>query len=704
MRPPLRASIAVITLSGALVLACQESDMPTEVDAPLPNFVIVDGANTCVAGDPCEHFFFLPPIVKKPKRFNGDFNANLVPTIIISLLDIESNPACVPGDTVRLVTGDDVTVGNEKYKFSWKTGEDDLTDRVNLRICVKIGQIDLGYRDVVPVANGSEVPKFPDKLPIYVFTNGSTIPLEFRIEDGVLCENDEDCAELAVGPDGGLLVTNTGFAGLDIPDGALVSQTNNIALFSVPCDTASDGSVRHLPIDLLQFAGCYEVIAAEGTLEFQVDALVGVCFNRTAVEGVLGVDQAALLQIHHQRSDGVVEALPNAVEPAGVNCSGFAAAHSNNKLLYYARAGLRKVQRAVFPWIDPPALMAIDQGFGGKLKSGTPLDWALPAQAEIVSGTQNGFGVIGGAPRVPDPQVKVTDANGDPVAGATVGFRAPSSGGSLDFSGVTNITVPGLGSNRVVTDAVGVASVGWILGTNPNTLQAEGVGIGLTGAGGPFADHAGVAVDLGTGVLNFTGLACDNSAVNVNPRDATVGTNEYANSEGFSANLSGGNSAAATVYWVNDCDNLYLALTVERDEADKTNTLAFDFDNGNNQPDVGDNVIVFDGDSGELSDNFLTQRCIRRRQSACSTSDPDGNVIPPIVVGSFGNNGVLTTYEIAIPLDSGDDEHDFGDGGLQITGDQVGFFITLSLGSGAQGNTQFPGFREYLTINIAPPQ
>jgi hypothetical protein len=35
-----------------------------------------------------------------------------------------------------------------------------------------------------------------------------------------------------------------------------------------------------------------------------------------------------------------------------------------------------------------------------------------------------------------------------------------------------------------------------------------------------------------------------------------------------------------------------------------------------------------------------------------------------------------------------------------VAGDPVGFFLTLRVGEGAQGNTQFPGFRQYAGITI----
>jgi hypothetical protein len=56
-------------------------------------------------------------------------------------------------------------------------------------------------------------------------------------------------------------------------------------------------------------------------------------------------------------------------------------------------------------------------------------------------------------------------------------------------------------------------------------------------------------------------------------------------------------------------------------------------------------------------------------------------------------------YEISHPLTTTEVA------GLQIdlrrvAGQSAGFFITLRLGNGAQGNTQWPGFRVYKKIDI----
>ena len=90
--------------------------------------------------------------------------------------------------------------------------------------------------------------------------------------------------------------------------------------------------------------------------------------------------------------------------------------------------------------------------------------------ATVVAHTGNNQVALQGTPVPLAPTVRVTDANGNPVAGAVVTFSVLSGGGSA--------TLP-----NQLTDALGLASVGsWTLGpTAPNTLLATVTGANITG-------------------------------------------------------------------------------------------------------------------------------------------------------------------------------------------------------------------------------
>ncbi len=693
----------LLSAVAVFLAACNDSQVPSLADPEGPNLNVMDGAHEACDSGPCEHFFFMPPLVPTPNP-TGTFNSVLKPHIIVTTLPFLSD-GVTPADTslACVTTGAQVAefltseitadVTNEIYSVGWQTGASNLTAGTGYRICVKLGSIDLGFRDVQPDENGADVPRNPEQLPILEFNNGSNLPIKFRIESGILCNNDDDCGEGSVGTGGGQVVTNTLRAGIDV-SGGLVTGDVNLIIERVNCPV-TDGRVTFLPLDIPQFAGCYDVRTAEDNVTFaNPGTIVGVCLDIAAATAAgLTDDQVDRLQLHHRRtSDEVVEALRSTAAPF-VDCLNFVGMGSDNKLVRFARRGLRAVQSVLAPWFSPPPVAAFDNGFGGGgFRPGSPLVWALPSQMEIVDGLSDGFGKVGEASE-PAPQVLVTDAGGDPVPGATVRFD------------ITLPTSDALGS--VVTGTDGIATVNWILGSNPNALDASGVGIGLgipaqgthlqrspPGGSGVFADHVNNLVELGTGVLKFTATACDPSTVQVSV-DGSIGVSEYPNDTAFIANISGGD-APATLYWANDCDNLYLAVEVERDAADKINILRFDFDNDNDgAPDAGDDVLVFNGDVGGFSDMFLTANCLKKKQSSCGEEDPISNGSGEQVFDGTS----LSVYEVSHPLKSGDAAHDF-----QLDfGDTVGMFLTLSLGKGAQGNTQVPGFRVYLPITITIP-
>ncbi|HEY8106918.1 MAG TPA: Ig-like domain-containing protein, partial [Gemmatimonadales bacterium] len=116
---------------------------------------------------------------------------------------------------------------------------------------------------------------------------------------------------------------------------------------------------------------------------------------------------------------------------------------------------------------------------------------AIPSKLVKSAGdAQNGSA---GAPVAIPPAVKVTDTDGNPVAGVGVTFAVASGGGTV------NPTTP------IATDANGVAAVtSWTLGAaaGANTLTATATGTGITGNPATFTatGHVGAASKLGLAV------------------------------------------------------------------------------------------------------------------------------------------------------------------------------------------------------------
>jgi len=109
------------------------------------------------------------------------------------------------------------------------------------------------------------------------------------------------------------------------------------------------------------------------------------------------------------------------------------------------------------------------------------------APANVVASAGDNQTAIQGTAVATQPTVTVTDANGNPVVGATVTFAVVLGGGSAT------------GLNQL-TDALGLASVAsWTLGGGaPNTLRATVAGAGITGNPVTFTAQSATQTAVGS--------------------------------------------------------------------------------------------------------------------------------------------------------------------------------------------------------------
>ena len=149
----------------------------------------------------------------------------------------------------------------------------------------------------------------------------------------------------------------------------------------------------------------------------------------------------------------------------------------------------------------------------------------------------------------------------------------------------------------------------------------------------------------------------------------------------FQANLpalEGGGTTPATLFVMNDANNLYLALRVERPSLDSGSSF-FEFDNDHDGVrEAGDEAIGTNTLTNFNRDNF--------RDAALNgpTDISDGGTEDG--VSGSSNDGTFTVVERSHPLNSADDAHDFS---LNI-GDTVGFvyrYTLLALGGTFPDNT-----------------
>jgi hypothetical protein len=258
--------------------------------------------------------------------------------------------------------------------------------------------------------------------------------------------------------------------------------------------------------------------------------------------------------------------------------------------------------------------------------------------------------------------ITVYDDNGLPVNGWNVTWDTDCGGFEC---------VPGSIDGDTQTGSDGSATGSWTLSSTPGSNSAT----------------ASVGNVTATWSANGVCIVTVDGVMDPGEWDCAVALGD---TRDFLANISGGETDAQ-VLWQNDGEDFYLAVKVRQSSLAKANSIRFDFDNILDGISADDDAIAYDADSGDFTDEYLTTRCLNRSQSGCGSLDEvsqDGEA-------AMDNDGTWTVYELSHPL-GGTPGEDF----VRAAGDPLGFYLTLRSGKGAQGNTQWPGFRIFEPIII----
>lgn len=178
-----RIAAPAVCAASLLLTACADQNLPVQSGVPGPRFDLQDGVHN--GGN--THFFFLPPIAVQP-IFSGVFDPSLEPVVrvcewtgAVCLLPpvAEFTTATGPGtETVR------VDLVDELYGVNWHTGRFALEEAKTYRISVLLSGAEVGHADVDVVSSGRELKSVnPDAFAPVL--NGQTLPIKFRIEEGV---------------------------------------------------------------------------------------------------------------------------------------------------------------------------------------------------------------------------------------------------------------------------------------------------------------------------------------------------------------------------------------------------------------------------------------------------------------------------------------------------------------------------------------
>jgi len=688
--------------------------------------------------------FFGTPLATNAQPGDANFdvggsNALLRPFVRICETDGAPTSAGCVTDVTLQVTGSatglamSYTSGSEQYTVGWQTKQ--LVVGTNYRVeiwgiafstAAEKAALDprwlFGWRDI---SNAPSVSSCNGTDAFCLINYGQTIPVRVRIERFAFCPSTRDCATqfVSAGNNANLqakLNTSTGApnAQLFIP-----AQTGtNFALSFEPCSTAEDAAVSNA-IDAPTFGPCVKT-ETNFTALLSTPAIVSLCDDLDPSGFGLSINQQTQLALHHLSNDLTsIQALPEAWH-CGTPTSGAVVSVAPKGALWLAHA----VKQKVLELISPRPLNAtamIDRGGGGQ----TPAIFsfyklALPSKFEYEVATDENSGAMVSSQHV--LRAKVVDYFGVAVKNARVRWTviAPPNDGATVSGG----TAP----SPTLTDAAGIAqnivtlssSVGF------NVFHAFGRGIadsrtttsctvppstpsvcnGPRAAYDPFlpihvpeidpvgsGTEAPVELPVGTR-LRFRVQGC---SVTV---DGIFNASEWdcAKSYSFNANTSAG-TTPATLYVINNGTTLYMAVRVQRSALDNKSTLQVNFDNNNSwlvggtgAAEIGDDVLSLD-QPNLFTDAFLTSRCITSTNTSCWDTDASGAGTND-GAGAVANNGSFTTFELSHPLNTSDNAHDFS----LLAGNKVGLFVSLQIGSGSNGKTVWPAFRNYQEFKVTP--
>jgi hypothetical protein len=251
---------------------------------------------------------------KDPNYEPAAFNGALSPAVEICELGAPApdlTRACIAGPPVKRFAPGTVNVSltDQQYSVNWDTKAQALDVNKFYRIQVLVGATVLGFADVDPVSNGSQLKNVQTNEYIGL-VDGRTLPVKFRIESGALCNADgTPCAaetvNLAQGGGVELTVPGEDFH-FDVPAGTQASAGGQ-AVTEVTFNLEKcDG----IDVDLPKFGQCLRVTAlydAPGAvLTFTQPILISMCSFAPVSEG-----QQELITLHQQDGD-LIRALPHA--------------------------------------------------------------------------------------------------------------------------------------------------------------------------------------------------------------------------------------------------------------------------------------------------------------------------------------------------------------------------------------------------------
>jgi hypothetical protein len=465
---------------------CDDVRNPAAPPAELPSARISDGR--FVGGN--DDFFFLPPVMPDPRgTANYDaagFNPRLGPTV--SVCRLSANPLTNPTTDCALdaankpilvasFSSSQVTVGTDQYHVNWNTEQSNLSVDLFYRLQVFLGSVRIGFADIDPMSNAREL-KNANTGEVIPLVDGRTLPVKFRIENGVLCSTKADCGEFKVTNSGGTFFSNTKDAGVQFKAGWLPAGVDEVTLRIERVTVGADNHCHGAAGARLwkEFEGCYDITTDPDLRPYggiQQVAIAAQCVEVSPTDPLF-----EFLAPYKSNNGGELQRLVNAAQTF-LDCEGFSgsavSAQPSNPLMRYAAAGLRQLGAGFGKVFGVRTLNAIDLGLGEEIPIGSSFSrfsWAIGLAADVAGGEEQSVGF--GLP-VEDPlalHVNSLHFHSDPdgdhpdeVAGVPVRFTVTEGDG---YFGLSESGAP-IRSTDVPTNADGIASVNFTGASNSGT-------------------------------------------------------------------------------------------------------------------------------------------------------------------------------------------------------------------------------------------
>lgn len=700
LRPvaPLAIALAVSLASPSLALA----GPPAE---------IADAAH----GTFLRGFYFLPPMVAQPALV-GTFDPSLSPVVRIEELGATGASMLIATFTTSGRHGDErvrVNAVDEYYIVNWHTRRFAIDPARTYRVRVLVAGTELGHADVDVVRSGAEL-KSVDTRAFVGVVLGSTLPIKFWIAEGTV---------FPIGAGGGTVTALDGRVTLVVPPGAVSREVGITVQAVVDVPQVADfaavaGSVVDLGPDGATFAQPVQVTlryADEDLPAGVVEERLGLFrFDGTTWQRVFGsqVDPAANTvtgAVTSFSTYGVVTFLGGVPTLSGIGTATLDGDLGSAEWAFSARVNF---QAAIPGGGTTPATLLV-------MNDATNLYLAVRFDRTVVD-HQNSLTFIF------DNNDDGQTANGDDkiryegTPAAFAGFidehfsNAPPCPSGV-FCAVQDTAATGTNDGAGVFKHHGTFSVYELSHPLDSADNAHDFSLAAGNSVGFFLGLTMVDAQLniadtffpGNGILGHILVRPTALPVLSGRGTATLngafGLGEWDRAACifFNVNVPGGTTPGQFCA-MNDAVNLYVALRFVRSAADPGNSFAVEFDNDNDGvAENGDDVILFNPDVGFVDD-------VRTNAPPCPSGSVPAQCAPLDTAvggttdgaGAFNNDGTNSTYEMSHPLDNADNANDFS----LAVGDTVGFFLFVRvIGSGGViVDTDFPGFRQYAKLRIAP--